>query len=759
MTAEHNPKLQALTRPHEQGKREVRDRTADEVGTDESKEEVLLRSTALQTSNAILLARGRAEYELNQAKNALEERTVELNGSLAILRAIIESTADGILVADENGKVLCYNQLYVDMWSIPRELMEAAKHLLLIEYCSNQLKDPQQFQRSTKEIYVMWPPESFDVLHFNDGRVFERYTKIKLVEGRNVGRVWSFRDVTQRKQAEAYTAQLAAIVESSYDAIIVKDLNGIITSWNAGAERIFGYRAEEIIGCSIFGLIPRDRLQEESKIMSLIKSGKPVDHFETVRLGKDNKLIDVSVTISPMKDSGGNVIGASKVARDITQRKEAQERIQHLAHYDALTELPNRALLADRIKIAIAHADRYSHRLALLFVDLDRFKLVNDSLGHEIGDKLLKVVAERMQSSVREADTISRVGGDEFIILLSQIDSLEDAAGVARKIIAALSQPHRIEGHELMVSASVGISIYPDSAKDASSLMRNADSSMYCAKEAGRNRYQFYSVELTSRATERLSLERDLRGAIERNEIFAVYQPQIELSTRRVTGAEALMRWRHPKRGLVPPASFISVAEDTGLILPLGEHILRESCLEARRWYDRYGIEVGVAVNVSSVQFRQEDFVDVVLRVLEETGLAAERLELEVTESVVMQGAESVIQKMRILNTKGIKVAIDDFGTGYSSLSYLRQFVADRLKIDRSFVCDLPDNPDAEAIVGAIVAMGRSLGLRVIAEGVETKAQAAFLQSIECDEGQGYLYAKPMVVNEFEAWLAAWKMS
>jgi EAL domain-containing protein (putative c-di-GMP-specific phosphodiesterase class I) len=289
--------------------------------------------------------------------------------------------------------------------------------------------------------------------------------------------------------------------------------------------------------------------------------------------------------------------------------------------------------------------------------------------------------------------------------------------------------------------------------------MRNADASMYSAKEAGRNGYQFYSADLVSRATERLSLERDLRGAVERNEIFAVYQPQIELASRRVIGAEVLMRWRHPKRGLVPPASFIPVAEDSGLILPLGELVLRESCLQARQWYEEYGIDVSVAVNVSAVQFRQEDFVDVVFRVLEETGLASERLELEVTESVVMQDVESVIQKMRILNARGIKVAIDDFGTGYSSLSYLRQLVLDRVKIDRSFVRDLPGNPDAAAIVRAIVAMGRSLGLRVIAEGVETEEQAKFLQSIECDESQGYLYAKPMVVNEFEAWLGAWKAS
>jgi diguanylate cyclase (GGDEF)-like protein/PAS domain S-box-containing protein len=730
MTTEHNPKQPRLSFVYQQGKDQVKDCLAEKADMDQSKDE-----------------------------GVAGERTEVLDRSLAMFRAIIESTADGILVTDENGKVLCYNQLYVNLWTIPRELMEAAKHAPLIQYCSQHLKDPQHFQFLTDEIYATWPPESFDVLEFKDGRVFERYTKIKLVEGKNVGRVWNFRDVTQRRQAEAYTAQLAAIVESSYDAIIVNDLNGIITSWNAGAERIFGYRADEIMGCSIFGLIPPDRLQEQSRIMSRIKSGKLVDHFETVRLGKGNKPTDVSVTISPVRDGVNNIVGASKVARDISQRKEAQARIQHLAHYDSLTGLPNRTLLADRMRMAIAQAARYSHRLALLFVDLDRFKLVNDSLGHEIGDKLLKAVAERMQSSVRQSDTISRVGGDEFIILLSQIDTAEDAGHVAQKIIAALSQPYKIEEHELILTASVGISIYPDSAKDASSLMRNADASMYSAKEAGRNGYQFYSADLVSRATERLSLERDLRGAVERNEIFAVYQPQIELASRRVVGAEVLMRWRHPKRGLVPPASFIPVAEDSGLILPLGEVVLRESCLQARHWFEEYGIDVSVAVNVSAVQFRQEDFVDVVFQVLEETGLASGRLELEVTESVVMQDVESVIQKMRILNARGIKVAIDDFGTGYSSLSYLRQLVLDRVKIDRSFVRDLPGNPDAAAIVRAIVAMGRSLGLRVIAEGVETEEQAKFLQSIECDESQGYLYAKPMVVNEFETWLAAWKTS
>jgi diguanylate cyclase (GGDEF)-like protein/PAS domain S-box-containing protein len=681
----------------------------------------------------------------------------ELNNSLPVLKAAIEATVDGLLVTDKRGKVLCYNQLYVDMWPIPGELLTHASHHAILGYCAGQLRDPERFLRSIEEIYVTLAPESFDVFEFRDGRVFERCAKVKTLEGFTVVLVWSFRDITERRRGESYKAQLAAIIESSNDAIIVKDLNGIITSWNDAAEELFGYRSSEMIGSSVLTLIPPDRRGEENRIMSLIKSGKRTGHFETVRWRKGKKSIDVSVTISPVKDSAGNIIGASKIARDITQRKESQERIEYLAHYDSLTGLPNRALLADRMRIAIENASRYSFRLALLFVDLDRFKLINDSLGHEIGDKLLKAVAGRMQSTVRQTDTVSRLGGDEFVALLGQIHTATDAARVAEKLVAVLSQPYQIEQYKLLLTVSIGISIYPDSGKDASSLMRNADASMYSAKGQGRNRYQFYSEDLTSTSVERLSLEHDLRGALARDEIFPVYQPQIELATGRIVGAEALMRWERLEQGLVLPASFIPVAEDSGLILSLGEHILREACLQARLWHEQQQFEGTIAVNVSAVQFRQNDFTDVVLRALADTGLSPECLELEVTESVVMHGVESVAQKMRILESHGIKLAVDDFGTGYSSLSYLRQFAIDRLKIDQCFVRDLPENTDAQAIICAIVAMGLSLGLRVMAEGVETEAQARFLQDINCAESQGYLYARPMMPNDFEAWLKSRK--
>jgi diguanylate cyclase (GGDEF)-like protein/PAS domain S-box-containing protein len=702
----------------------------------------------------------RAERQPEQAKGALEEKIAELERKVSMLRATIESTADGLLVTDESGKVLCYNQLYMTMWPIPQEIMEACRHKDILQYCCSCLRDPQQFMRSTEAIYSTWPTESFDLFQLKSGRWFERYTRIKFAEGQKVGRVWNFRDVTERRQAQAATAQLAAIVESSNDAIIMKDMNGTILSWNAGAERIFGYQASEMTGSSIYSLIPPDRLEEEDRIMNLIRSGKLVDHFETVRLRKGNQPIHVSVTISPIKDAAGNIIGASKIARDITRRLESQAHIQHLAYYDALTGLPNRALLADRLEVAIGNAARYSNKLALLFVDLDRFKLVNDSLGHGIGDKLLKAVAERMQGSVRHTDTVSRLGGDEFVVLLSQVKATEDAAHVARKLIAALSKPYMIEEHELRLSASVGISICPDNGSEAGILLRNADASMYSAKEAGRSQYQFYSEDLTASAAVRLNLEHELRCAIERNEIFAVYQPQIELATRQIVGVEALMRWLHPERGMVLPSSFLQVAEESGLILPLGECILRESCLAACKWSLRNGFDGSMAVNVSGVQFRQDNFTDMVLRLLTETGLAPERLELEVTESLVTSvthGVDAVAKKMHALDELGIRVAIDDFGTGPSSLSYLRQFHVDRLKIDRSLTHELSRSTEATRVVQSMIAMGRSLGIKVSAEGVETAEQEKMMRDLGCEEAQGYFYAKPMTAADFEEWIKAWR--
>jgi diguanylate cyclase (GGDEF)-like protein/PAS domain S-box-containing protein len=596
-----------------------------------------------------------------------------------------------------------------------------------------------------------------------DGSIVIANINVKCVRT-NDGKVNYFvamiRDITEqeRRKTEALAAQsqLQATLDAIPDLLFELDLDGCCHAYHsaradlpvAPVEDLLGKKISDVLPAGAADIIVSAMLEAQEKGLS---SGKQLE----LELPQGKLWFELSVSrkhVDPGLDPRFIIL-----ARDVTERKASEQRILNLAHYDSLTGLPNRALLADRMRVAIKRAARQSLRLAVLFVDLDRFKPINDSLGHDIGDRLLKGVAGRMQALVRSVDTVSRVGGDEFVVLLSEIEMAEDAARIAEKLIRGLSQPYTIENHELLITASVGICIYPDNGTQPNVLLRNADASMYSAKEAGRNRYQFYSDDMTARAIERLSLEHDLRGAAQRGEIFMVYQPQIELATRRIIGAEVLMRWRHPVHGLISPARFIPIAEDSGLILVIGEWILSEACRQVRLWRDRGILDLCLSVNVSAVQFRQGDFIRVVERALNESGIPPGNLELELTESVVMQGVESTLQKLREVEALGVRVAIDDFGTGHSSLSYLRQFTIDRLKIDQSFVRDLPGNVDAEAIAAAIVAMGLSLGLRIIAEGVETEAQAKFLQSVLCREGQGYLYARPMVADEFEAWAATWE--
>ena len=568
------------------------------------------------------------------------------------------------------------------------------------------------------------------------------------------------RDITEQEhqkiEALAAQSQLQATLDAIPDLLFELDLDGCCHAYHSARTDLPAAPVIDLLDERIADVLPSGAV---SIIMSALLEAqeKGLSSGKQLELDLPRGKLWFELSVSRKHVDSGLDPRFIVLARDITERKASEERILNLAHYDSLTGLPNRALLADRMRVAIKRAARQSIWLAVLFVDLDRFKPINDSLGHDIGDQLLKGVAERMQASVRSADTISRVGGDEFVILLSEIETTDDAARVAEKLIRGLSQPYAIEGHELLITASIGICIYPENGKQSNALLRNADAAMYSAKEAGRNRYQFYSDDMTARAIERLSLEHDLRGAAQRGEIFTVYQPQIELGTRRIIGAEVLMRWQHPTHGLISPARFIPIAEDSGLILVIGEWILGEACRQARLWRDRGILDICISVNVSAVQFRQGDFVGVVERALNESGISPGSLELELTESVVMQGIESTVQKLQEVEALGVRVAIDDFGTGYSSLSYLRQFTVDRLKIDQSFVRDLPGNADAEAIATAIVAMGLSLGLRIIAEGVETEAQAEFLQKVLCNEGQGYLYARPMIANEFEEWVAAWE--
>jgi diguanylate cyclase (GGDEF)-like protein len=423
--------------------------------------------------------------------------------------------------------------------------------------------------------------------------------------------------------------------------------------------------------------------------------------------------------------------------------------MSHSAQHDFLTGLPNRALVNDRITQAIALARRHSTRFAVLFLDLDHFKHINDSLGHVIGDKLLQSVGKRLLSCVRGSDTLSRQGGDEFVVLLPEVAQAKDAALCAQKMLTILQSPHFIGHHRLGVSASIGISIYPDDGPDPETLIKTADTAMYQAKEDGRDNYKFFEQEMNIRAVERQSIEESLRGALERQEFMLQYQPKIKLETGAITGAEALLRWLHPERGLIPSLRFVPVAEDSGLMLPIGRWVLREACQQARAWQDAGLPPLPVAVNISAVEFRDQNFLESVRAILKETCLEPRCLELELTESVLMQHAEATASVLQALKFMGVQLAVDDFGTGYSSLSYLRRFPIDALKIDQSFVRDITSNPDDATIVSAVINMGRSLKQRVIAEGVETREQFVFLQAQHCGEGQGYYFSRPVLAGQF----------
>lgn len=450
-----------------------------------------------------------------------------------------------------------------------------------------------------------------------------------------------------------------------------------------------------------------------------------------------------------IKERTRQLISTNKdLEREISERKRAEEDLLHLAHHDPLTELPNRLLFIDRLEQSISKARRMGDQIAVLFIDLDRFKKINDSLGHTVGDELLRRVAQRFQSSIRNEDTVSRLGGDEFTVIMESLHKPQNATVTAQKLIEAMEDPFVLQGHEFFITTSIGISLYPQDGIIAEELLRNADSAMYRAKEEGRNTFQFYTSDMTEQAFERILMETNLLRAIEKKELVVYYQPQVSLKTKEIIGLEALVRWEHPELGLVSPARFIPLAEDNGLIVPIGEYVLSATCRQLAEW-ERQGIRPGrVSVNLSAKQLQKQGLLETISRILEDYSCQPEWLELEVTEGFVMEDPEHSITVLQSIRDLGIELAIDDFGTGYSSLAYLKRLPITKLKIDQSFVRDIPDDPDDEAIARAILALGYSLNLKVIAEGVENAAQEAFLLNEGCVEAQGYFYATPLPVEE-----------
>jgi diguanylate cyclase (GGDEF)-like protein len=482
-----------------------------------------------------------------------------------------------------------------------------------------------------------------------------------------------------------------------------------------------------------------------------LREGKAISREREIRAAKTIQAASDDHVIRLQQANAHLVIATIEAQKLAEQVQMAKDQLDHLAHHDVLTDLPNRMLLQDRLGQAIELAHRQGRQLAVMFLDLDRFKHINDSLGHAIGDQLLQSVAQCLVGCVRSSDTICRQGGDEFVILLADVEHAEDAARSAQKILAALTVPHLIDQLELHVSGSIGISIYPDDGQDGDTLIKSADTAMYHAKESGRNNYQFFEQDMNVVAVERHFLEGGLRRALERQEFVLYYQPKINLHSGTIVGIEALIRWQHPHREMILPEQFVWIAEDCGLIVPIGAWVLREACRQAKTWQDASLPPVPVAVNISAVQFRHKDFLESLAGILKDTGLAPRYLELELTETVLMHDADSTASVLKALKAMGVRLAIDDFGTGYSSLSYLKRFPIDTLKIDQSFMHDITqatvDSDDA-AIVAAVVSMGKSLNQRVIAEGVETREQLAFLQAQGCGEGQGFYFSRPVIAEE-----------
>lgn len=569
-------------------------------------------------------------------------------------------------------------------------------------------------------------------------------------------------DVSARIEAEQRKQELEsrfhALFDNSLDGIAYYSLEGCCISANRAYCEMLGYSQSEIVGICYEDITPAKWHDFESRIVGeqLFTRGC-TDLYEKEYMRKDGTVFPISVRATIHYDADGNAIGMWGIVRDISEYKQAlhqlresEARMEFLAYHDVLTQLPNRLLFQDRVSKALERARRYQKKLAVLLLDLDRFKNINDSLGHAVGDQFLRAISTRLGSVVRDCDTAARIGGDEFVVVMEDFDDVASVTSVATKLLKVLAEPICIEHHELYSTASIGISIYPSDGDSVETLIKAADAAMYRAKEKGKNNFHYYTEDINRRTFELLLLENDLRRALDQNQFFVAYQPQFSLNGGMLVGVEALMRWQHPVQGLIAPTEFIPLAEETGLIVPLGRWMLRASCTQIRQWLDS-GYRLGrIAVNLSARQFRQPGLVEDITQILSEVGLSPEHLELEITESIAMDNVETTIAKLEVLKSMGLQLSIDDFGTGYSSLSYLKRFAIDKLKIDKSFVRDIVSDPNDAAIAASTIALAHKMGLKVIAEGVETAEQVAFLREQGCDEVQGFFYGKPVPAREFE---------
>jgi diguanylate cyclase (GGDEF)-like protein/PAS domain S-box-containing protein len=834
----------------------------------DSDREMVERS--LELASGELLERNAS---LKQDLETRRETEQQLTETLSVLASTLDSTADGILVISTlpERRISSFNQRFLDIWKVPREVLETLNPQTLIDFVLPQIVDPDTFLAARADVYGDPETNSFDVLTLKDGRIIERTSLPQRIDGKAVGRVWSFSDVSERAQAELalqrseekfskafhrsplgivitsvdddrlvdvndaflrvtgydraevigktsselnvwaskdfrreigellreqghardlqtqfltksgevldclITAELIeldgrgcvlslvqdisdrvraelairaseeyfrTLIEKSTDVILVMNRQAEMTYVSPSMLSVMGYTPEEMRDLNALSFVHPDDLPEAMKTLERTMAD-PNEEVQTEFRGRHAdgswRMLE-SVTRQIAGPDGQPAVVMN--FRDVSERKRAEEMIRFMAYHDALTSLPNRDLLRDRMDQAIVQARRNDEHLAVIYLDLDRLKDVNDSVGHSGGDDLLREVTERLLRISRDGDTLARVGGDEFVLLMPQVEKIQEAVNFANRVLDSLRRPVAVGGQEFRVTASIGLAVFPDDGRDADTLIRNADAAMYRAKEQGRDNLQLYAASMNASVAAKLALERELMHAQERGEFVLYYQPIADVATSRIVGAEALIRWRHPERGLVPPDEFIPIAEETGLILQIGAWVLETACRQGAEW-ERMCPGFSVAVNVSAKQLREPNFVALVRDALWNSGISAGALELEVTETAAMESPERIAQALGALGSMGVRPVMDDFGTGYSSLSHLKQLPLVKLKIDKSFTNDVTTDPNDAAIASATIAMAHSLKLSVTAEGIETQEQLDFYREHGCDEFQGYFLARP----------------
>lgn len=673
--------------------------------------------------------------------------------SLRLAAQVFESSREGILITDQEQRIISVNRAFTEITGYTaQEALGNTPRML-----SSGVHD-HAFYRGLWEALAHndhWEGEIWDRRRNNEPYpLWQSITVVRDARGQVSNYFSIFSDITERKRSEDALQESEERFRAAFEtAAIGMALVGLDGHWlkiNQSLTRIIGYEEQELRGMTFQDITHPDDLEADLTLKRQLLAGE-IDHIRMEKryFHKDGHVVWALLSASLARDAQGKPLHFVSQIVDITERKEEASRTRYMAEHDFLTGLPSRDLLLDRLRQAIAAARRNASQLAVLFIDLDRFKYINDSMGHSVGDKLLREVAARINLSVRGVDTVSRQGGDEFVIILTEVSGIENAAHVAEGVRRAISLPYSFDGYELSITSSIGISIYPADGEDIDTLIKNADVAMYHVKESGRNGYQFFSGDMNTRIVKRLSLENNLRKAIERHEFVLQYQPETDIASGRMIGVEALVRWKHPEAGLLLPVHFISAAEDCGLIIPIGDWVLRTACMQAKAWL-KQGHPLLVSVNLSVAQFHQKNLLQSVVDALRCAGLPPQYLELEITEGILVDGAESTIATLKAIRDAGVKMAIDDFGTGYSSLSYLKRFSVDKLKIDQSFVRDIATDPDDATIIGAIIAMAKSLNLKVIAEGVETEQQFRFLEARGCDEYQGYYCSQALSPTDLD---------